>query len=211
MNAEAGRVHHDAIGVAPGGILCVCALRRSKNPLALIRAFARLPAPRRRAHPLIFAGPTGRMRHTVMRYARDAGVGQDVHLLGRRTDEELRALYSGAAVFAYPSLLEGFGLPPVEAMACGAPVVSSGRAALSEVIGDGALIVDPEAPTAFAAAIARVVQEPGLARTLRARGARAAARYTPERVAPAVNRVMAHFEHRRRRAETVSARGWAPS
>ncbi len=194
MAAEARMHHHAAMGVSEGGVVCVCALRRHKNPLALVHAYARLPAALRRRHPLVFAGPDHRMRGEVRRRSMDAGIGRDVHLLGHRSDEELRALYSGAAVFAYPSLLEGFGLPPVEAMACGAPVVSSGRTALGEVLGDGALIVDPEETVAFAGAIERVLRDPDLARGLRARGRSTAARYTPERVAPAVDRVMSRFD-----------------
>ncbi|HEU5304812.1 MAG TPA: glycosyltransferase family 1 protein, partial [Gemmatimonadales bacterium] len=89
---------------------------------------------------------------------------------GYVSDSELRALYEGAACFVYPSRYEGFGLPPVEAMACGCPVIVSRSASLPEVCGDAALYVDADDPTQLAAAIRRVMCEEGLADRLRQRG-----------------------------------------
>jgi glycosyltransferase involved in cell wall biosynthesis len=87
-------------------------------------------------------------------------------------------LYNRASVFVYPSLYEGFGLPPLEAMACGCPVVASNVTALPEVLGDGALLVNPLSVEELAQAIAAVLQRPELAASLREKGAQRAASYS---------------------------------
>ena len=90
-------------------------------------------------------------------------------------------MYRLAAVFVFPSLYEGFGLPPLEAMACGTPVVTSNVSSLPEVTGDAALLVDPTDASAIAAAITRVVSEPALREELRARGLARARQFSWER------------------------------
>jgi glycosyltransferase involved in cell wall biosynthesis len=95
-------------------------------------------------------------------------------------DAELPRLYAAARVFAYPSLYEGFGIPPVEAMACGTPVVASTRGALPEVLGDAALLVDPTDEDALAQALQAAASDPG---DLRRRGLERAARYSWQRAA----------------------------
>jgi glycosyltransferase involved in cell wall biosynthesis len=90
--------------------------------------------------------------------------------LGRTTDAELRALYENAACLLFPSRYEGFGLPPVEAMACGCPVIASRGGAVEEVCGDSALYFDASAPRSITRAVERLLEEPGLAEDLRTRG-----------------------------------------
>lgn len=118
--------------------------------------------------------------------AADAGVfrnagdpaGQAVTPLGRVSDAELRALYESALCLIFPSRYEGFGLPPLEAMLCGCPVVATAAAAVPEVCGDAALWFDAEGPRRLPDALARLLDEPDLAATLRARGLARAAGYS---------------------------------
>lgn len=108
---------------------------------------------------------------------------QTILWLGRVPEADLPALYAAAAAFVFPSLYEGFGLPVLEAMACGAPVICSAVSSLPETAGDAALLVDPTDVNALAAALTRVLIEPSLAADLRARGFAQAARFTWERTA----------------------------
>jgi glycosyltransferase involved in cell wall biosynthesis len=93
-----------------------------------------------------------------------------VRFLGFVPDDTLSVLYRLAGVFVFPSLYEGFGLPPLEAMACGAPVITSNVSSLPEVVGDAALLVDPYSSDAIADAINQVLSDPSLAADLRAKG-----------------------------------------
>ena len=106
-----------------------------------------------------------------------------VRLTGRVSDEELCELYRGAECFLYPSRYEGFGLPPLEAMTCGAPVVSSDRTSMPEVLGDAAVAVDPDDPDALADAVGALLHSEPRRAELRERGARRAAEFTWERCA----------------------------
>ena len=99
------------------------------------------------------------------------------------TDQELALLYNGAALLVYPSFYEGFGLPPLEAMACGTPVITSNTSCLPEVAGDAALLVDPAGTEEIAGAISEVLTNSELREDLRARGLERAAGFTWERTA----------------------------
>jgi glycosyltransferase involved in cell wall biosynthesis len=96
--------------------------------------------------------------------------GDGAEALGRVSDEELLDLYRGAAAYVDPTLYEGFGYGVLEAMACGAPVVASNTTSIPEVVGDAGLLCDPTSPDDLAAALRRVLDEPGLAESLRERG-----------------------------------------
>jgi glycosyltransferase involved in cell wall biosynthesis len=98
--------------------------------------------------------------------------------LGRVSDAELRALYEGAAALVFPSRYEGFGLPPVEAMACGCPVIAARAGAVPEIVGEAALLFDADAPETLTAAIARLLDAPDVAPGLRAAGLARARLYT---------------------------------
>jgi glycosyltransferase involved in cell wall biosynthesis len=91
-------------------------------------------------------------------------------LTGYVPDEDLPALYSGARCFAYPSIFEGFGLPPLEAMKCGVPVVAGNRTSLVEVVGDAGILVDPLDAEAIAAGLTQVLSNDALRRELSVRG-----------------------------------------
>lgn len=157
-------------------------LRASKNVDALIRAYAIMPAELRGKYLLAIAGRKTDEYPRLAGRARELGVAERVRFLDFLEDEYLFALMSGAALFAYPSLFEGFGYPPLEAMACGAPVVSSAAASLGEILGDAAVGVG--APTAenLAAAMRRVLEDEPLRGSLAEKGPVHAARFTAERM-----------------------------
>ncbi|MGQ9716465.1 MAG: glycosyltransferase family 4 protein [Anaerolineae bacterium] len=159
-------------------VLSVGTLQPRKNFVRLIRAFARLPATGRM---LVIAGSRGWLYESVLEEA--ARHPDRVRVLGFVEDADLPALYRGADLFVFPSFYEGFGLPVLEAMACGVPVVCSGVSSLPEVAGDAALLVDPEDEEGLSQAMERVLEDEGLRQEMAARGRARAARFTWEQAA----------------------------
>jgi len=170
-----------------------------KNLPRLVEAFAALRA--RRPFRLVIRGG-GRPEHVAALRARiDAlGVGADVDWQPWASDDELLALYRGARMLVLPSLYEGFGLPALEAMACGTPVVVSRVASLPEVVGDAAVFVDPADVSSIADGIARLLSDEGLAKDLARRGPARARLFSWERTARHVQAVLHAVE-----ADSVSA------
>jgi glycosyltransferase involved in cell wall biosynthesis len=145
------------IGDAPF-ILTVGTMQKRKNHLSLVRAFAqvitRLPTgPSYASLQLVVAGGKGWLYDEVLAEVQKIGISHRVRFIGFVDDADLPALYRAAAMFAFPSLYEGFGLPLLEAMACGVPVVSSQASSLPEVVGDAGLMVAPLDIDALAAAL----------------------------------------------------------
>jgi glycosyltransferase involved in cell wall biosynthesis len=128
---------------------------------------------------------------------------ESVIVTGPVPDADLAALYSGATVFAFLGLHEGFGLPPVEAMACGTPVVVANRASLPEVVADAGLLVDPLDQDAIAGALARVLDDAALRGHMRQRGHLRAAAYAPTPIARDVVRVYDECRSLARRREAT--------
>jgi len=155
-----------------------------KNLPAVLRAHHDLPAETRRRHHLVLV-VTGAKLHRDDFLAGNAELVADpsVHVLEQVTDEELIRIYGAAAALVYPSLGEGFGLPVLEAMRCGCPVITSSTTCLPEVAGEAALLVDPEDRTAIAAAMGRILSEGDLAARLRTLGLGHSAGFTWERTA----------------------------
>jgi glycosyltransferase involved in cell wall biosynthesis len=132
---------------------------------------------------LVIAGKAQWRESEVYQAVQQAGLQKWVVFPGYVDDADLPALYSAAAVFVYPSLYEGFGLPPLEAMACGTPVICSQAASLPEVVGDSAVLVDPLDVGALAQALVDVLASPGRQADLRSRGLRRAAQFSWDRCA----------------------------
>ena len=165
-----------------GYVLYVGARKRHKN-LALLVAALGAMAPGTRP-PLVLSGERWRERDALAAAARRAGLAGAVHFSGPLAgDDELALLYSGAALYAQPSLAEGFGLPPLEAMACGTPVIASTAGALPEVLGDAAPMLPPEDPAAWAATMERMLGDEAWRSALVRRGAERARLYSWARTA----------------------------
>jgi alpha-1,3-rhamnosyl/mannosyltransferase len=148
-----------------------------KNRATLLRALALLVENGRDLHLAVVGQPAWGTEEEDQLIDR-LGLEARVHVLGYVPQADLPALYSGASVFVFPSLHEGFGLPALEALACGAPVVASNVSALPEVVGDAGLLVDPADEGAIAAGVAAVLDDPSLAERLRRAGPQRAARFT---------------------------------
>jgi glycosyltransferase involved in cell wall biosynthesis len=172
----------ERLGVRKPFVLSVGTLEPRKNLIRLVRAYRQV-APDV-PHALVLAGPTGWHATELEAELSRPGPGTIVRA-GRVDGGQLTALYRSADAFAYVSLYEGFGLPVVEAMSAGAPVVASNTSSIPEVAGDAALLVDPEDVGAIADALARVLSDPELADDLRRRGREHAAGYTWDRTARA--------------------------
>ena len=156
----------------PGYVLSLCTLEPRKNLARLVRAFfALVEAERLDDVRLVLTGPAGWKSHELFdTLGARPGLRDRIILTGFVPDEDLSALYSGAGVFVYPSLYEGFGLPALEAMQCGVPVVASGTSSLPEVVGTDAITVDPLDEEALSEAMRRVLVDSELARELGRRG-----------------------------------------
>jgi glycosyltransferase involved in cell wall biosynthesis len=162
-------------------VLSVGTLEPRKNLVRLVDAYARLPESLRDRFELVLVGGRGWATSEI-----DAALERHaahVRVLGAVTDAELRALYAGASVFAYPSLAEGFGLPVLEAMAAGAPVLTSNRSSLVEVAGEAAELVDPFDVASITKGLSALLADQARRSDLAARGRLRAAEFTWERTA----------------------------
>ncbi len=167
-------------------VLAAGTLEPRKNLERLLDAWAGLPASLRDEHELVLVGPTGWQAGEILRRAGAGGV----RLTGHVPDDELAVLYGGATVFCYPSLYEGFGLPVLEAMRAGAPVITSNVSSLPEVAGDAALLVDPLSVAAISGALAHLLADPSERARLRAAGLARAALFSWERTASELRDVL---------------------
>lgn len=131
-----------------------------KNVRVLIEAYSRLPDSLRQNYRLVVAGQKSYEYDRLMSWVRDLGIQERVLFPGAVADEDMPALYARAAIFVFPSLYEGFGLPVLEAMACGTPVITSDAGSLPEVARDAALLVNPRDPEALAVAMRELLQNP---------------------------------------------------
>lgn len=184
-------------GLASPYLLYVGTLHPRKNLVRLVQAFATTvqletepSLPPGSNLQLVLAGQKGWLYDDIFAQVRKLGIADRVVLTGYVPDADLPALLSGALAFVFPSLYEGFGLPVLEAMACGTPVICSNTSSLPEVAGDAALLVDPLDSHELAGAIHRIATDPGLRRLLVARGFEQVARFSWHRCARETLRVL---------------------
>jgi glycosyltransferase involved in cell wall biosynthesis len=170
-------------GISGPFVLYVGTLQPRKNVATLIRAYGMFRERTGLPHKLVLTGKPKYMYQSVLDALNEARYPDDIVLTGFVADADLPIYYNAASVFAFPSLYEGFGLPLLEAMACGTPVISSNVTSLPEVAGDAALLVDPTKPEAFCDALVQVLGDGEVADRLSQRGLEQAARFTWERTA----------------------------
>jgi len=195
LDAAARAAARARLGLPERYLLTLGTLEPRKNHVGLLRAFARLTS----LEPdltLVIGGRRGWLDGPIFDDVRRLGLGDRVRFLGGVHDDDLPDLYAAATAFAYPSWYEGFGLPPLEALACGVPVVTSATSSLPEVCGDAALLVDPADDAALAAALTRVLRDEPLRADLARRGPMRAAGFTWAATAGGVLTIINRVGHR---------------
>jgi glycosyltransferase involved in cell wall biosynthesis len=158
----------ERFGLPRDYVLSVGNLQPRKNLPRLLEAYVRLPAGAR--PPLVIVGQRAWLHDEIFSSVRRFGLEGSVHFTGFVEADDLPAIYAGSLVFAYPSLFEGFGLPVLEAMACGVPTLSSRTSSIPEVAGDAAVLVDPTDVDAIAEGLSRLVSSQELRDRLRTAG-----------------------------------------
>jgi glycosyltransferase involved in cell wall biosynthesis len=166
-------------GIAGDYVLAVGSIQPRKNLVRLVRAYSDLRRSRSQANlpRLVLVGKRAWLYGETLRAVEQSGVAANVIFTGYVPERDLPALYTGALCFVYPSYFEGFGLPPLEAMSCGAPVIAGDRTSLPEVVGDAGMLVNPFDTDAIGAGLARLIDDEDLRATLRQRGLERAARF----------------------------------
>lgn len=192
VDAEAVEKVRAAYGLDQPYLLAVGVIEPRKNFPRLIDAYNRLRLRSDLPHQLVIAGGSGWLSEETFRQADRSAFPSDIRFTGYVPEGDLAALYTGADVFAFPSLYEGFGLPVLEAMACGTPVVCSNTSSLPEFAGDAALLVPPDDTDAIADALQRACEDELLRDDLRRRGPERARCYQWQRSA---KRLVEVYEH----------------
>jgi glycosyltransferase involved in cell wall biosynthesis len=179
-DVEAFRRRH---GLPERFVLYQGTLQPRKNVETLVRAYALLRSRGSDDHGLVLAGPRGWQYEPIFELTRQLGLEDAVTFPGFVPDDDLPLWYSSATVFAFPSRYEGFGLPLLEAMACGTPVVSSNASSLPEVVGDAGLLVDPSDVEGLCSALRQLLEDEPLRQALSAAGRVRARRFSWQRTA----------------------------
>ncbi len=167
-------------GIERDYILSLGSIQPRKNLVRLIEAYLclRRIRPKSKLPQLVLAGKRGWLDNETFRAADREDFGRDVVFTGYVPEPDLPALYSGAISFVYPSFFEGFGLPVVEAMQCGVPVIAGNRTSLPEVVGEAGLLFDPFDTKELSDALARVIDDQKLRKTLREKGLKRAKNFS---------------------------------
>jgi glycosyltransferase involved in cell wall biosynthesis len=170
-------------GIPDQYVLYVGRLHEGKNLIRLLQAYARVRKQGQADYRLVFVGRELFNALPIYREVSRLGLGKEVIFSGYVEGKDLPVIYSHAAAFVYPSLFEGFGLPPLEAMACGTPVLSSSAGSLEEVIGDGGLLFDPCSLDQMTESLDRILRDKSLREDLRQRGFKRASLFSWENAA----------------------------
>ncbi len=162
----------ESYGIQQNYILSLCSIQPRKNLVRLIEAYSCLRGvrPKVKLPQLVLAGKRGWLDGETFRAAEQNALGKDILFTGYVPERDLAGLYSGAVCFVYPSYFEGFGLPVVEAMQCGVPVIAGNRTSLPEVVGEAGLLFDPFDTQALVNALTRLLDDSACRAALRAKG-----------------------------------------
>lgn len=185
VSDEAQQRTREEFDLAGPYFLFVGTLQPRKNLRHLISAFAQLVHEQGIPHELVLAGGEGWLSGDLVRFAGENRVADRLRLFGSVPQDKLPALYNCSESLVFPSWYEGFGLPPLEAMACGVPVIASNRTSIPEVVGEAGLLVDPQDIDALAAAMQRVIDDKNLRSKLCHAGPERARQFSWDRAAEA--------------------------
>ena len=184
LDAAEARCHVvETYGLDQGYILFVSTIEPRKNLPALLQAYRKLLDDYKRPEMLALAGSRGWLSDEVYKMVEALGLGDRVRFLGRVPTEHLVYLYNAARLLVHPSFYEGFGLPPLEAMTCGTPVVVSNVSALPEVVGDAAWLINPHDVDELTVAMWRILTDEDVRASLIAKGLKRAQMFSWERAA----------------------------
>lgn len=176
-------------------LLFIGTLEPRKNIEGIIRAYAALSADLQARYPLVIGGKKGWFYDTIFTTVKELDLEKKVHFLGRVPDEHLPALYRQAKLFLFPSFYEGFGLPPLEAMACGTPAISSNISSLPEVVGQAGLLVEPTNINELTKAIEQLLTDKKIYDELKELSTKQASRFSWEQTAQGTLNVFKGFEN----------------
>jgi glycosyltransferase involved in cell wall biosynthesis len=171
------------LGVEDDFLLYVGTIEPRKNLIVLLNAYREMMATAGLHPQLVIAGKKGWLTDGLFGRLRELGIEHRVHFTGYLPDDDLCALYSSCRVFIYPSIYEGFGLPPLEAMACGAAVIASSTPSIKEVVEDAACLVAPDGVNDLAEAIIMLLKDENERRSLSAAGLKRALQFSWNRTA----------------------------
>ena len=193
-------------GVQGDYVLCVATLEPRKNLPRAIKAFARVCQERQTSLQLVVAGARGWKTSAIYRTIQSLGMGDKVISLGYVDERDMPDAYNAAIALLFPSVYEGFGIPIVEAMACGIPVITSNVSSMPEVAGDAAILVDPLDVKSIAVGLKRLVDDRNLWQQMRERGLQRAKMFSWEGAARQTMEVLKSVAVRRRKRSRVHRR-----
>ena len=170
-------------------ILYVGTIEPRKNVVSVARAYALLPDVLQKRYKLVISGGLGWFSGSIIEEIRSVRTSGEIIMIGYAPHDMLPALYSMAALFVFPSFYEGFGLPPLEAMACGIPVITSGNSSLAEVVGDAGTIIEPTDIEQISREIGKLLEDEILRRSQIEKGYERAKKFSPEATASRILRV----------------------